>query len=348
MIKINKINIRFVFLLPFFVAVFFLHLNSSFAEAPSIIKFATLAPEGSTWTNVLRDIDKELQSVSDGRLRLKIYAGGVSGDEKDVIRKMRISQIHCAGFTGVGLGEILPEVRIFDMPFFFKDYDEIDFIRNKFTDMFVKKFDEKGYVFLGWTEVGFIHFFSNVNINTLDDLRSVNMWMWEGDPLVLELFKAINLSPIPLAITDVITSLQTGLIDSIYVSPLAIIALQWFTKVKFMLDVPMADATGAILMTKKQFNKIPPDFQVLLRDTFKAQTTNLLKIIRKDNAESINVLKEAGITTSVLNAESVKELESAVDRVSVSLTGKLYSAELLKDVKDSVMGYRNGKTGGEK
>ena len=197
-------NKYIMFSLLFFLGFYFIPngfnfgMIPSYAEDPSIIKFATLAPEGSTWTNVLRDVDKEIQEKSGGKIRLKIYAGGVSGDEKDVVRKMRINQIHCAAFTGVGLGEILSDVRIFDLPFFLKEYKEVDNIRDKFTARFVEKFDEKGYIFLGWTEVGFVHFYSTVNIKTMDDLRSAKMWMWEGDPLAQALFDAIQLSPIPL------------------------------------------------------------------------------------------------------------------------------------------------------
>ena len=314
--------------------------QSAIAKAPVIIKFATLAPEGSTWTNELREIDKELRKKSDGSIRLKIYAGGVQGDERDVVRKMRIGQTHCAGFTGVGLGEILPEIRIFDLPFFLNTYEEVDFIRSKFRDRFAKKFEEKGYIFLGWTEVGFVHFYSNVEVKTLDDLRSLKMWMWEGDPLANVLFKSINLAPIPLAITDVITSLQTGLIDSLYVSPLGLIALQWFEKVKFMLDVPMADATGAILITKKQFNRIPQESQQMVLDTFRVHTKNLSGIVRRDNAKSVEVLKQTGIEMVSMDDKSVAELKNAGKTVSAKLAGDLYSLELLNSMTAAIEEFR--------
>jgi len=314
--------------------------QSAFAEAPVIIKFATLAPEGSTWTNELREIDKELQQKSGGKIRLKIYAGGVQGDEKDVVRKMRIGQTHCAGFTGVGLGEILPEIRIFDLPFFLNTYEEVDHVRNKFRERFAKRFAEKGFVFLGWTEVGFVHFFSNVNVKTLDDLRALKMWMWEGDPLANVLFKSIHLSPIPLAITDVITSLQTGLIDSLYVSPLGLIALQWFEKVKYMLDVPMADATGAILITKKQFNRVPPEWQQMMLDTFRVHTDNLLSIVRRDNGKSEEVLKQTGIEIASMDDKSTEELKNAGKVVREKLAGNLYSKELLDSISAEIEKFR--------
>ena len=338
--KIMRISMFFVIFICFAVNGLNSGRQSAFAEAPVIIKFATLAPEGSTWTNELREIDKELQQKSGGKIRLKIYAGGVQGDERDVVRKMRIGQTHCAGFTGVGLGEILPEIRIFDLPFFLNTYEEVDFVRNKFRDRFAKKFEEKGYIFLGWTEVGFVHFYSNVNIKTLDDLRSLKMWMWEGDPLANVLFKSINLSPIPLAITDVITSLQTGLIDSLYVSPLGLIALQWFEKVKYMLDVPMADATGAILITKKQFDRIPQEGQQLMLDTFRVHTENLLSIVRRDNGKSVEVLKQTGIEFASMDEKSTAELKRAGKVVRDKLAGDLYSQELLNSITAEIEGFR--------
>ncbi len=317
-----------------------------YAKAPSIIKFATVAPEGSTWTNVLRDIDKELDEKSGGSLRLKIYAGGVQGDEKDVVRKMRIGQTHCAGFTGVGLGEVLPEVRILDLPFFIDNYDEVDYIREKFTGRFVENFEKKGYVFLGWTEVGFVYFYSAVNVKTVDEMKATKMWMWEGDPLAKALFDALDMSPIALTLTDVMTSLQTGLVNSVYVSPLGIIALQWFTKVGYMLDLPMADATGAILITKKKFNKLSPEHQVLLKETFKTHSDRLLKLIRRDNDDSLKLLKDAGVKiVPVTDEKSVAELKNASKNVRNALAGKLYPAELLNEMTAALEERRNGKAG---
>lgn len=328
--------------LSFFIIGVFFEFGASFcfAKAPNIIKFATLAPEGSTWTKVLHDIDEELNKKSEGKLRLKIYSGGVSGDEKDVVRKMRIGQVHSAGFTGVGLGEILPEVRILDLPFFLKTYDEIDHVRTKFQDKFSERFEKRGYVFLGWTEVGFVYFYSATDISSIDSLRSSRMWMWEGDPIAKALFDSMKVSPTPLAITDVLTSLQTGLIDSIYISPLGIIALQWFQKVKYMLDFPMADATGALLITKKQYAKLSPELQSLLKETFMAHSKKLLKFIRRDNEVSINAIKESGVKLISIDEKDVKEFEKTGVDVRESLAGGLYPKELLKEIVDEITKFR--------
>ncbi len=317
--------------------------DTAYAAAPKIIKFATLAPQGSTWLNVVNDVSEELKEKSDGKLRLKIYAGGVAGDEKDVLRKMRIKQIHCAGFTGVGLGEILNEVRVFDLPFVFKAYDEIDFVRNALNERFEKGFEKNGYILLGWTDVGFVYFFSNIMIDSMDALRSTKMWIWEGDPVAKALFDAIKLRPVPLSITDVMTSLQTGLINSVYVSPLGAVALQWFTKVKYMLDVPLANAVGAILISKKVYNSMEPDMQTLLKSTFKKHMERLTKMTREDNKGSIEEIKKYGVEVISLDSKSAVEFDQVSKTVSDSVSGTVFPAELIDSVNTNIKEYRNLK-----
>lgn len=311
-----------------------------FAEAPKIIKFATLAPLGSIWLKVVNDIGDELREKSDGKIRLKVYPGGISGDEKDVLRKMRIGQLHCAGFTGVGLGEILNEVRIFDLPFFFLEYDEIDYIRNKLNDRFVKAFDDRGFILLGWTEVGFVYFFSNKMINSVDALRSTKMWVWDGDPIAKAIFDSINMLPIPLSVTDVMTSLQTGLIDSVYVSPLGAVALQWATKVKYMLDLPMANAVGAILMSKKHFQNLQPNLQVLLKETFNKHMKRLTQLTREDNEESVKIVKELGVKVITLEKQARDEFELVSKKACEVVAGKLFPAELIEDITADIEEFR--------
>jgi TRAP-type C4-dicarboxylate transport system substrate-binding protein len=164
------------------LAVFLLAASLSSAQQYSI-KFATIAPEGSTWVKVLRDLDKALRDQSAGRLGLKIYPGGVAGDEKDVIRKIRLGQYNAGGFTGVGVNDAAKKLRILDSPFLFRSYDEADFITQRFENDFVQALNDGGFVLLGWAEVGFLYIFSDVPIASLDDLRRTKPWLWEGDPI---------------------------------------------------------------------------------------------------------------------------------------------------------------------
>jgi len=249
------------------------------------------------------------------------------------------------GFTGVGLGEIVPEVRIMDSPFLFRSYDEVDYVSGLLFDHFARKFDEKGFVLLGWAEVGFVYVFTNTPINSLEDMVGVKMWMWEGDPIAESTFKAFGISPIPLSIADVMTSLQTNLINGVYISPLACIAVQWHTKVKYMLDLPLADSNGAILLSKKKFNQLSDSEQEIVKRLSRKYFDQLTDLSRKDNAESLELLKEIGITfTSIKDKSKIEGFYRSGREARKDLVGKLYDQELLQRVEGMLAEFRNKNT----
>ncbi len=304
------------------------------------IKFATLAPEGSTWLKVMEEYNQDVQKLTNGEVKFKIYPGGIQGDEKDVLRKIRLGQLHSAGFTGVGLGEILPEVRILDAPLLFHNYEEVDYISNMLYDDFSRKFEKVGYVLIGWTEVGFVYAFANKPVRALSDMKGVKMWMWEGDPIAEATFTALGVSPIPLSITDVLTSLQTNLIEAVYTSPLACVSLQWYTRVKYMMDLPLADASGAVLISMKKFKKLPPEYQQILRDKGREYMRKLVQLSRQDNAKSIELMKQNGIQVVHVPESNYPEFEAAGKKARQSLVGKLYSQELLDRVENALAEFR--------
>ncbi|MFA6003883.1 MAG: TRAP transporter substrate-binding protein DctP, partial [Elusimicrobiota bacterium] len=157
-----------------------------------VIKLATLAPEGSSWIKALAGLNAELQKKTDDRVRFKIYSGGVQGDELDVVKKIRIGQLHAGGFTGVGLGQIAPEARIFDAPWLFRDNAEVDYIYGAFAKELDSAFDKADYVLLGWVELGWVYVFSKNPISLPEDMRSAKMWVWEGDPIAQAAYKALG------------------------------------------------------------------------------------------------------------------------------------------------------------
>jgi TRAP-type C4-dicarboxylate transport system substrate-binding protein len=309
------------------------------------IRFATVAPEGSTWMKVMRDYAKAVEDATNNEIEFKIYPGQVAGDEKDVLRKIRIGQLDSGGFTGVGLGEILPEVRIMDSPFLFKSYEEVDYVATQFFDYFSKKFEEKGFILLGWAEVGFVYVFTNNPINALEDMNGVKMWMWEGDPIAESTFKSLNINAIPLSITDVLTSLQTNLINGVYISPYACTVVQWHTKVKYMLDLPLADSNGAILLSKKKFNNLSDSQKEVVKRLSKKYFEQLTQLSRKDNAESLKLLKETGITfTSIDDKSKIDSFYDSGKKARRDLIGKLYDEEFLLKVEGLLDKYRSDQT----
>ena len=296
------------------------------------LKFATLVPQGTVWMNVLEDWGREVAERSNGELVFKFYPGGVQGDEPDVIKKMRFGQLQGGAFTGYGVGLIHPPARILEMPFLFTDHAEIDEVRARYMPEFEQGFRDSGYELLGWSEIGFIHFFSKHPLTSLDDLKQQRIWLWQGDQLGEAWFHAAGVSPIPLSITDVYTSLSTGLIDTVYCTPLATVALQWFTKTAYMTNVPMANGIGVLLVSRRFFGKLPPHLKQLLHETGRATGERLIAMTREDNQKSIEILQQEGIKL-VLNRADIDqaELEQLSERAAARLTASGYIPRPLFD-----------------
>lgn len=300
------------------------------------IKFAIVAPEGSTWSKVVGEWNEGLKSKTNGQVSFKIYAGGVQGDERDVIRKMKIGQLDAAGFTGLGLGIINSEVRVLELPFLFQDYNEVDAVTKKIQPKLKAGFAKKGFEFLGWAEAGFVNIFSNKPIASLKDLKGAKMWMWEADPLVKALCDEFGIVPIPLALSDVLTSLQTNLIDAAYAPPLGAIAMQWFTRTKFYTKDKLTNSTGAFLITKSAMNKLTPAQQKILRETALKYSKKLIDRTRAENLQSYTALANAGLKPVEIEVASLEEIRTRSQKVWDKLAGQLYSPELLLEVKQTV------------
>jgi TRAP-type C4-dicarboxylate transport system substrate-binding protein len=328
------------YLTVFFVVIF---LATAFPQKYTI-KFATQAPEGSAWIKVMEEYNADVQKLTNGNVKFKIYPGGIQGDELGVLRKIRFNVLQSAGFTGLGAGEILPEFRILEAPMLIQTYEEADYITSLLYDEFAKKFQENDFVLLGITEVGFVYVYGKEPIKSLSDLKHVKMWMWEGDPVAEAAFKALGANAIPLSITDVLTSLQTNLIDAVYTSPLACVTLQWYTRVKYMMNVPLTNSFGAILISKKAFDKMPADYQKILLEKGKEHMARLVKLSRQANQESIELMKQNGIKVIDIPKENMPAFYEAAQEARRSLVGKLYSAELLNRVETALQDLRAGKT----
>jgi TRAP-type C4-dicarboxylate transport system substrate-binding protein len=311
-----------------------------------LIKFATLAPEGSTWMKVMKEYDAAIRKESGGRLGFRIYPGGVQGDEKDVLRKMKLGQLQAAGITGNGLTSVAPVARILDSPFLFGNEKEIDFAYGKFGPEIDAAMEQAGYVNLGWAEVGYVYIFTNIPIRKKDDFSKTKMWMWEGDPVAEASFKALGINPIPLSITDVLTSLQTHMVDGVYTPPLAAIALQWFTRVKYMFDLPLANSAGAVVLSKKKFLELPEDLRKILTDNGRKYMRKLTEASRADNAAALGTLKKNGIEfTKPAGPEELRAYAEIGRSARRMLAGKLFPAEFLDRIESSLEEFRRSGAG---
>ncbi len=326
-------------------AVFALALFAGAAPAQETVTFkiATLAPEGSSWMNLFHTWGKAVEEHSAGKIKVKFYPGGVAGDERDAVRKMRLGQINGAAVTAIGLGLIQSEIRVLELPLLIHDYAELDYVRNKFNDEIRKKFEDKGYVLLAWGDVGPVHIFSNVEIKSKGDLKQTKLWAWVDDPLVRALFQQLGANGVPLGVPDVLPSLQTGLINACYGSPLSTLALQWYTKVKYMTKLHISQAIGATVVTKKDFDKLTPELQKVLLADSKELETKVLKQIREDNEKALVSMKQAGLQVVDSPPEMVKDFTEQAVAIRTKLEPSVYTHDWREKVEKALADYRAGK-----
>lgn len=304
------------------------------ASSPGIlIKFATVAPEGSAWMKQMRGLDKRIRSETGNKVGFAFYPGGVAGDEIDVLKKMRIGQIHCAAFSGVGFGQILPMVRVLDLPFLFADYEEADLVHGRLKEFFSREFKGKGFDLLSWAEVGNVHVFSRRPVDKLSDLKGAKIWAWSGDPVARETFVQLGVTPISLPLTDVSTGLNTGMIDTVYAPPLGALALQWHSSLSHMSGWPLVHSTGAVLISSRFMQALSTDQAEILSRELETAMKELTVELRKQSLEAIDIIKKAGVTVSPpASSENQKEFRKLHDRVASALRDKLYPGELLQDI----------------
>jgi len=272
-------------------------VDETYASRPKyLFKVASLAPEGSIWTRTFRNFTKEVEEKSGGEIGFKIYAGGVMGDDRSMYRKMRVGQLNGGGFTMTGISEVVPDFRVLGIPFMFNSYDEVDRVKERLLPRFEKEFDDKGMVLLAMSEVGFIYTMSTSSISTLAELKQSKAWAPEGDPISRALLETVGVTPIPLSIPDVLTSLQTGLINTTFNSFYGSIVLQWFTKISYITDIPFVYAYGAFVLDKNTFSKLPTHYADMMKTVAQSHFEKLLVDTRKSNKEAMQVLIDNGIS----------------------------------------------------
>jgi TRAP-type C4-dicarboxylate transport system substrate-binding protein len=316
----------------------------SAAPAKYEIKFASIAPDGSTWMNIMNELNDEIVEKTGGEVKFKFYPGGTMGDEKDVLSKMNFKQLQAGGFTSQGLGEVVPEVRLLNLPLIFQSYKDVDSVMTKMAPVFEQKFAQKGFIVLGWPEVGFVYVYTKNKVETLADLQKTKMWIWGDDILVGTLFHNLKIVPIPLSITDVLQSLQTGLIEGVYCSSLSAIAMQWNTKVKYMLDLKIANVPGGILINKSAWDKIPVKYQIIVKESCKKYFEKLTQMSRKENEDALNVLKKQGIVfTKIQKPEDQKFFEDVSVKTGNDLVGKYYTKPMLDEMLKCISDGRKAK-----
>jgi TRAP-type transport system periplasmic protein len=309
----------------------------------TIIKIATLSPKGSVMANILDELKTEILTQTNNEVGLKIYYGGIQGDAKDVLRKIRFRQLQGATLASYGLGQIAQECRVTSLPYIFKNYGEVDYVRSNLEDYMNNSFASKGFIVLGWYDIGFVYSFSKVPITSIEIAREQKFWAPEGDPLAMTVYRdVLGITPVSLSITDVLTSLSTRLIDAASAPPIAAVAFRWYTKFQYMTEYPSTNVLGGLIVTKDTWNKISPESQTKIKELSRHFSLKATDHFRKYNDKCILLLKKSGISVvRVNNAEGYKKyIEDTAEKTKEALVGKLFSRELLDRTMSLLEEYR--------
>jgi TRAP-type C4-dicarboxylate transport system substrate-binding protein len=302
------------------------------------LKIASLAPKGSSWMKSFEKTNREIKKATNGEVALKIYGGGVMGDEGAMVRKMRTGQLDGAAVTNVGLGDIAADLLVLQLPLMFKNYRELDYVREKMSPTLEKILADKGFVLLHWGDVGFNYVFSNTPVHVPSDLRQTKFWVWDADPISKKVSEVAGVNGVLMGVPDVLPSLQTGVLDAFGNSPYGAVALQWHTKAKYVLNLKVAMVIGGLVVSKKSFDKIPAEHQAKILEISKKNGVDLLSQIRKDNQNAIKTIQGSDI--QLTKPKEIKVWLKLASDVEKQLSGKLFPASLVKEMKGHLAAYR--------
>ena len=290
----------------------------AFASLPAQavdIKIASVAPDGSRWMQQMRAGAEEVGMRTAGRVSIKFYPGGVMGNDAQVLRKIRIGQLQGGAFTAGGLGERYGALNLYGIPLLFRSLDEIDAVRAVFDPELEAGLERAGFVTFGFIEGGFANLLANEPIHSVEDMRRKKVWVPEGDPISFMAMETLGLSPAVLPVTDVLTGLQTGLIDIAFASPVAALVLQWHTKVKYITDLPISYSMGIFAIEKGAFSALTAADQQIVREVMSRYIGDLDREARNDNRSAAEVLASSGLKTVTVDAADVEVWRSTIQSI---------------------------------
>jgi TRAP-type C4-dicarboxylate transport system substrate-binding protein len=304
------------------------------------IKIATKAPANFKSAKIIKKMFREIEEKTDRNVVFKVYYGGVKGTGRDLLLKMKSGEIHGAEFTSGEAASVSKDLELMSVPLTFKDYQEVDHVFEKMSVHLKKQLEKRGYVVLGWFEMGFAYIMSLEPIESLADLKNKKVWIPEGDRVGRAVFKAIGVPPIPMTIADVILALQTGQIDTVANSFVGAIALQWHTSIRYITDTPILYAYGLLMITREAYDKIPARYRETIHEILDRYFDEFKMDIRKSNRDSARTLIKEGIQFVPATPENYKEFEQVVHEVKDQLLEKEFPGEGLTKLRQYIHEYR--------
>lgn len=290
--------------------------------AAAELKIATVAPDGSHWMREMRAAAAEIRERTDGGVEIKFYPGGVMGNDAQVLRKVRVGQLQGGAFTAGGLAERYNGLNLYGLPLLFRSLDEVDHVREALDGVLREGLEQAGFVSFGFIEGGFAQLLANHPVRGIEDMRRRKVWVPEGDAISFFAMESIGLSPVVLPVTDVLTGLQTGLLDIVAASPVAALVMQWHTKVRYMTEVPVSYSMGLLAIDQRAFQRLDEEHRAIMTEVLTRTVRALDEAARNDNREAREVLLRAGIQTVDVNAADVEALRAEIEALYPQLRAR--------------------------
>ncbi len=314
------------------------------------LKLGSLVPADSPWDRALHRIAAEWGKISAGSVSMRVYPGGVAGDEPDMLRKIRIGQLNAAMVTMNGLQSIYNGVKVLSYPLFISDDSELSYLLEKMGPVFEAELEKRGFKVILWSAGGWLYFFTRQPVARPDDLRKQKLWVW-GNPDEMQAWQKSGFQVVPLASTDITTSLQSGMIDGMITSPLLAASNQWFGIAGNMTALKLAPLWGAMVVSVRAWEEIPPELRPRLVAAARRITADLAPQIEKADAEAVRVMKTYGLRVVAVDSAQRAEWEAVVHKGFEMLVGKAYDPESYHTVRGFLEEYRashsaQGKSGG--
>jgi len=303
-------------------------------EAQITVKMATLVPDGTSWATIIKEAAEKWKKISNGRVTVNIYWGSVSGDDPDVVRKMRLGTLQAGVLTSVGMAEIDRSVYALSVPMMYASYDEVYGVLEKMRPKLEANIENKGFIVLNWVDGGWIHYFTQKPVVTPDDLKKLKLFAWENDTDSIDILKGMGFNPQPMPTTEIATALQTGRINAVPLSPQAAVITQYYNYAKNMTDLNFELLLGATVIDKRAWNKIPTDLHGPLLQVMQETGKKLRDEIRKSGERDVDEMKKRGLNVVPIDTKAheawVKMAESAYPKLRDRIVGAEAFDEAMK------------------
>jgi len=316
-------------------------ISSEYTFAQIQIKIATLAPQNSEWAEKFQKGSIEIQERTENRVKLKFYWGGAQGNAKKILQKIKIRQLHGGTFSPTDFQELYPDLNIYGLPFLFKDFDEVDYVRDRVDNQLEQGFKNLGFNTYGFAGGGFAYILSNEPIREYEDLKNKKIWLPQGDLISYEAMRSLNLLPVPLPMTDVLTGLQTGLIDIVAIPPVVALALQWHTKINYITRVPVLYAMGFLAIDSKMINRINTDDREVLNEVISRIYSEVDSNSQQDSENAYEALSKIGIQEIQFDGDEYQKLTDLLEEPTKKMANDgFYSLELFNEIKMYIDDFR--------